>query len=42
VRVLNAHGTGWSDENMPPGAVYVGREVCWIGRAGRPVRFADC
>jgi hypothetical protein len=26
-RVLNAHGTGWSDARMPPDSVYVGRQV---------------
>jgi hypothetical protein len=39
--VLNARGTGWSDANVPPNAVYVGREQRWIGRAGRPIRFAE-
>lgn len=39
--VLNARGTGWSDDNMPPNAVYVGRQVRWIGRAGRPIRFRE-
>jgi protein gp37 len=36
--VLNARGSGWSDANMPPGAVYVGRQV--RDRRTGAVRFA--
>jgi hypothetical protein len=38
-RVLNAHGTGWSDARMPPNSVYVGREV--RDRRAGGVRFRE-
>ena len=37
--VLNAHGSGWSDANMPANAVYVGRLVRYR-RPGGGIRFA--
>jgi hypothetical protein len=38
-RVLNAHGTGWSDARMPPNSVYVGRQV--RDRRTGTVRFEE-
>jgi hypothetical protein len=38
-RVMNAHGTGWSDARMPPDSVYVGCEV--KDRRTGAVRFRE-
>jgi hypothetical protein len=39
-RVLNAHGTGWSDVRMPPNSVYVGGKGIYRQRGGG-VRFSE-
>jgi Domain of unknown function (DUF4326) len=36
-QVLNARGTGWTDDTLPPGSVYVGRAVVGGWQGG--VRF---